>query len=79
MSLTEAPPLPAASVSFRNLGKSGLRVSCLGLGELERRGIKGRAGILSWLPPSPHPGLICLASLLQVPGSHLVLRSQMRY
>uniref|UniRef100_A0A8D0JV74 Potassium voltage-gated channel subfamily A regulatory beta subunit 3 n=2 Tax=Sus scrofa TaxID=9823 RepID=A0A8D0JV74_PIG len=28
----ESPPLPAASVSFRNLGKSGLRVSCLGLG-----------------------------------------------
>uniref|UniRef100_A0A8C7AHH2 Potassium voltage-gated channel subfamily A regulatory beta subunit 3 n=1 Tax=Neovison vison TaxID=452646 RepID=A0A8C7AHH2_NEOVI len=28
----EAPPLPAASVSCRNLGKSGLRVSCLGLG-----------------------------------------------
>lgn len=53
MSLMEAPPLPAASVSCRNLGKSGLRVSCLGLGELERRGIKGRAGILSWLPPLP--------------------------
>ncbi|KAB1265166.1 Voltage-gated potassium channel subunit beta-3 [Camelus dromedarius] len=32
MSLIESPPLPAASVSCRNLGKSGLRVSCLGLG-----------------------------------------------
>ena len=75
MSLMEALPIPSASVSCRNLGKSGLRVSCLGLGELERRGIKGR-GILSWLAPK---GLTCLASLLQVPGSHLVLRSQMRY
>ncbi|XP_034845703.1 voltage-gated potassium channel subunit beta-3 isoform X1 [Mirounga leonina] len=28
----DAPPFPAASVSCRNLGKSGLRVSCLGLG-----------------------------------------------
>ena len=46
----ESPPPPAASVSFRNLGKSGLRVSCLGLGELERRGIKER-GVLSWLAP----------------------------
>ncbi|XP_057356908.1 voltage-gated potassium channel subunit beta-3 isoform X2 [Manis pentadactyla] len=32
MSLAEAPPLPAVSISRRNLGKSGLRVSCLGLG-----------------------------------------------
>lgn len=75
MFLMEALPLPSASVSCRNLGKSGLRVSCLGLGELERRRIKGR-GVLSWLAPT---GLTCLASLLQVPGSHLVLRSQMRY
>lgn len=75
----EAPPLPAASVSCRNLGKSGLRVSCLGLGELERRGIKGRGRHSFMAAPSLGPGLICLASLLQVPGSHLVLRSQMRY
>lgn len=59
MSLMEAPPLPAASVSCRNLGKSGLRVSCLGLGELERRGIKGR-GRHSFM-----------AARLPLPWSHL--------
>lgn len=75
MSLMEAPHLFATSVSCRNLGKSGLRVSCLGLGELERRGFKGRAFIHCLLPTV----LTCLASLLQVPGSHSVLRSQMRY
>lgn len=75
MSLMEAPHFPATSVSCRNLGKSGLRVSCLGLGELKRRGFKGRAFFHALSPTV----LTCLASLLQVPGSHLVLRSRMRY
>lgn len=75
MFLMEAPHLPATSVSCRNLGKSGLRVSCLGLGELKKKRFKGRA-FFHGLPPTV---LQCLASLLQVPGSHLVLRSQMRY
>lgn len=74
MFLMEASHLPATSVSCRNLGKSGLRVSCLGLGELEKR-LKGRV-FFHGLPPTILP---CPSSLLQVPGSHLVLRPRMRY
>lgn len=66
--MEETPHLPAASVSCRNLGKSGLRVSCLGLGELEEDLREG----LSWLAPhSSHVPGFSLAGTWVTFGSQI--------
>lgn len=52
-------PLFVSDLSHRNLGKSGLRVSCLGLGELVCR---GRSVFLCVLQPSGRTEPLCSAA-----------------
>lgn len=66
----EASSFPAASVSCRNLGKSGLRVSCLGLGELEQK-LRKRGTILRPVSHSSHGSEFSLAGTWVTFGSQI--------